>query len=272
MNSNSSSFGGRSSLTRAPSGGTIWGCYQARASASTLGEGGGRRGEAPLCSPVCPARSPSPMGRTRLRAACSAPGPCQGTSASKHKPWAFAASLQPHPYEGSPRFVARHGIYTHAHGRTCGGSYAPTWGHTLSHACACWAGLTRPRLITTIQLAIKAKRFFWHASMLKTPLATPYISVDHHEARLPWSRSVGNATRPTGRRGEPSAWAIAILLPMCSPAHDVTDRQLSERAITAHKCALLSFLLNLLLAALHNPSPINQLVANLVCSIRTAAH
>lgn len=44
-----------------------------------------------------------------------------------------------------------------------------------------------------------------------------------------------------------------------------------SRAITAHKCALLSFLLNLLLAALQSPSPINQLVANLICSIRTAA-
>lgn len=46
----------------------------------------------------------------------------------------------------------------------------------------------------------------------------------------------------------------------------------SARAITAHKCALLSFLLNLLPAALQPPSPINRLVANLICSIRTAAH
>lgn len=40
----------------------------------------------------------------------------------------------------------------------------------------------------------------------------------------------------------------------------------------AHKRALLSSRLNSLLAASQNPSPINQLGDNLICSIRTAAH
>lgn len=81
-----------------------------------------------------------------------------------------------------------------------------------------------------------------------------------------------NAEHPTCTWDEPSAPAPAVLLPVCFPAHDVSDWQPSESAITAHKCALLSFLLNLLLAALQNPAPINQLGANLICSIRTAAH
>lgn len=40
----------------------------------------------------------------------------------------------------------------------------------------------------------------------------------------------------------------------------------------AHKRALLSSRLNSLLAASQNPSPINQLGDNLICSVRTAAH
>lgn len=65
-NSNSSSFGGRSLLTRAPSGGTIWGCYQRAASASTLRGGGGRRGGTPLVTlwpPLVPLPNSSAPGQ-----------------------------------------------------------------------------------------------------------------------------------------------------------------------------------------------------------------
>lgn len=67
-------------------------------------------------------------------------------------------------------------------------------------------------------------------------------------------------------------WVIAIFLPACLPDYAFADWQPSERAVTSHKCALLSFLLNLLLAALQSPSPINQLGANLICSSRVATH
>lgn len=112
MNSNSSSFGGKSSLTRAPSGGTIWGCYRARASASTPGEGGGGRGEAPLCS------SPAPNGQDQ------AP---QDTSAAKHKPGYHTVSSIP----GLPETRGQAQRTYPCTWRTGGRSYAPACGHVL---------------------------------------------------------------------------------------------------------------------------------------------
>lgn len=131
---------------------------------STLGEGGGRCGEAPLWSPVCPAHSPSAsVAAKRARHGSTQPVLHQGCARTpafpNTTPCIFAASVQSHSYKGSPRFTAMHRVYTRTRGRTRGRSYTPTCGHVLSHARACRAVLARPRLITTIQLAIEAKRF-----------------------------------------------------------------------------------------------------------------
>lgn len=133
---------------------------------------------------------------------------------------------------GSPRDAQPGPVRSHVH-----------TGRTLLNkdTCTRWAVLTRPRLIPAL------------------PLATEHWD----QPRLP------RAAR--GTRHDPTVPAMPVL-PIPVPARDAPDWKPLERAITAHKRALLSFLLNLLLAALQNPSPIKQLGANLICSTRTAAH
>lgn len=79
-NSNSSSFGGRSLLTRAPSGGTIWGCYQrARARCGEeVGDVGG-----PRWSPYGPHWSHCQTAPHRVRRCLqTTPGLCEDMCAS----------------------------------------------------------------------------------------------------------------------------------------------------------------------------------------------
>lgn len=95
-------------------------------------------------------------GRTRLHAACIAPGLCEGTSATKHKPPCICSLRAVSFIQGLPEIHSQaQRIYMYTQEDTWRVTHSYMW----THARAYWAVLARPRLIATSQLAIEAKRF-----------------------------------------------------------------------------------------------------------------
>lgn len=105
----------------------------------------------PCSEPRC--KHGCPTGRTRLHAACIAPGLRDDTSTTKHKPCSLRAVSF---IQGLPEI---HSQAQHIYMYTREDTWRVTHSYMWTHARAYWAVLARPRLITTIQLAIEAKRF-----------------------------------------------------------------------------------------------------------------